>query len=135
MGFRYRKSVKLAPRVRLNFSKHGMSASIGGGGLTYNTRGKITIGIPGSGVSYEVNLKKKKQDNQQRSQSSLNQAPLWGFLGFIGLSTFAGCVAQMSSNPPRSEAKQPNPDDQRPAFVQTSPKDLVRLSLPVPQRD
>lgn len=60
MGLRFRKSVKLAPGVRINFSKSGVSASIGVMGLTYNTRGKITVGIPGSGLSYEVNLKKKK---------------------------------------------------------------------------
>ena len=40
MGFRFRKSIKLAPGVRLNLSKTGVSASAGmpGGGLYYTTR-------------------------------------------------------------------------------------------------
>jgi hypothetical protein len=33
MGFRMRKSIKLAPGVRLNVSKRGVGASIGGGGV------------------------------------------------------------------------------------------------------
>ncbi len=51
MGFRFRKTIKLFPGVRLNFSKSGVSTSIGGPGATINiskrgTRG--TVGIPGT---------------------------------------------------------------------------------------
>ncbi|WP_407933078.1 DUF4236 domain-containing protein, partial [Herbiconiux daphne] len=42
MGFRFRKSVKIMPGVRLNFSKSGMSTSIGGKGATMNFKnGKV----------------------------------------------------------------------------------------------
>ncbi len=59
MGFRFRKSIKLFPGVRLNLSKSGVSASIGRPGTTVNisergTRG--TVGIPGTGISYSENL-------------------------------------------------------------------------------
>ena len=55
MGFRFRKSVKIMPGVRLNVSKTGASLSVGGRGATTNLskRGiKSTFGIPGSGLSY-----------------------------------------------------------------------------------
>ena len=55
MGWRFRKSIKLMPGVRLNLSKTGVSTSIGRPGATVNIRGRRvrgTVGIPGSGVSY-----------------------------------------------------------------------------------
>lgn len=56
MGFRYRKSVKIAPGVRMNFSKSGASVSVGGKGghVTVNSKGETRVGasIPGTGVSY-----------------------------------------------------------------------------------
>jgi hypothetical protein len=55
VGFRFRKSVKIIPGVRLNFSKSGISTSVGGSGATVNfgKRGtRQTIGIPGSGISF-----------------------------------------------------------------------------------
>ena len=56
MGFRFRKSIKIAPGVRLNLSKRGVSSvSVGGKGLTYNINKKgsrTTIGLPGTGMSH-----------------------------------------------------------------------------------
>ena len=55
MGFRFRKSIKLFPGVRLNLSKSGVSTSIGRPGATVNIseRGtRATVGIPGTGLSY-----------------------------------------------------------------------------------
>jgi hypothetical protein len=55
MGFRFRRSVKLFPGLRLNFGKRGVSASIGvrGAHVTYGPTGtRTTIGLPGSGLSY-----------------------------------------------------------------------------------
>jgi Protein of unknown function (DUF4236) len=55
MGIRFRRSFKVAPGVRLNVSKSGISTSIGSKGATVNIgRGKrrVTVGIPGTGVSY-----------------------------------------------------------------------------------
>lgn len=56
MGFRFQRRIKLLPGVRLNVSKSGISTSIGGRGLTYNSRGTVTAGIPGTGLSYRHNL-------------------------------------------------------------------------------
>ena len=55
MGFRFRRSVKIAPGVRLNISKSGFSTTLGGRGATVNlsNRGiRHTVGIPGSGLSF-----------------------------------------------------------------------------------
>ena len=55
MGFRFRRSVKLAPGVRLNFSKSGVSTSVGTRGAHVTLgHGQVreTVGIPGTGLSY-----------------------------------------------------------------------------------
>lgn len=57
MGFfRFRKSFKVLPGVRLNLSKSGTSFSLGPRGSTLNVGGKngprATVGIPGTGLSY-----------------------------------------------------------------------------------
>ena len=59
MGFRFRRSVKIAPGIRLNLSKGGASTSLGGRGATVNVskRGvRGTVGIPGTGMSYSEKL-------------------------------------------------------------------------------
>lgn len=56
MGFRFRKSFKVAPGVRLNVGKKSSSISIGGKGIrtSISTSGKRThtVGIPGTGISH-----------------------------------------------------------------------------------
>jgi hypothetical protein len=55
MGFRFHRSIKLFPGLRLNFGKRGISASIGvrGAHVTYGPTGtRTTVGLPGSGLSY-----------------------------------------------------------------------------------
>jgi hypothetical protein len=65
MGFRFRRSVKLFPGLRLNFGKRGISASIGvrGAHVTYGPTGtRTTIGLPGSGLSYTHLEKPHRKD-------------------------------------------------------------------------
>lgn len=55
MGFRFRRRPRVIPGVWLNLSKSGVSAPIGGRGLTLNLtqRGaRPTVGIPGTGLSW-----------------------------------------------------------------------------------
>lgn len=52
MSFRFRKSVQLFPGVRLNFSRSGVSTTIGvrGAGVTIGPRGTYAnVGLPGTG--------------------------------------------------------------------------------------
>jgi hypothetical protein len=55
MGFRFRRSIKILPGIRLNFGKRGISTSIGvrGAHVTFGKNGtRTTVGLPGSGLSY-----------------------------------------------------------------------------------
>lgn len=94
LGFKVRKSIKLAPGVRLNVGKKSTSISVGTGGLrhTINTSGRktTTVGIPGTGVSYSTTISSKKYKTKEyngyanakrrlseiEKQDMLNQAKL-----------------------------------------------------------
>lgn len=56
MGFRFRKSFKIAPGVRVNLGKKsvGISAGVKGARVSVNSSGRVTksVGIPGTGISY-----------------------------------------------------------------------------------
>ncbi|MEX3930067.1 DUF4236 domain-containing protein [Paraburkholderia sp. BR10936] len=67
MGWGFRKSIKIAPGIRVNLSKNGISTSIGGKGLTYNTRGRVTASIPGTGIRYTHNVNARRTANPVRS--------------------------------------------------------------------
>ncbi|WP_170990104.1 DUF4236 domain-containing protein [Aquamicrobium sp. LC103] len=54
MAFKFRRTLKIAPGVRLNVTHRGASARIGPKGLGYtvnaNGRKHVSAGIPGSGI-------------------------------------------------------------------------------------
>jgi Protein of unknown function (DUF4236) len=55
MGFRFRRSVRILPGVKVNFSGSGASVSLGTRGLHYTIGPKgsrVTAGIPGTGLSW-----------------------------------------------------------------------------------
>ena len=58
MGFRFSRRIRIAPGIRLNLSKSGVSTSIGGRGawLTFGRRPRATISLPGTGLSYSQTL-------------------------------------------------------------------------------
>jgi len=59
MGLRFRRSVKIVPGLRLNFSTGGISATIGPRGASVNlgSRGAfLNLGLPGTGLSYRSQL-------------------------------------------------------------------------------
>ena len=60
MGFRFQRSIRLAPGLRLNLSKSGLSATLGRPGATVNPgrRGvEGSVGLPGTGLSYRSRVK------------------------------------------------------------------------------
>lgn len=67
MGWGFRKSIKIAPGVRLNVSKSGVSTSIGGKGFTYNSRGRVTASVPGTGIRFTQNTRATRTSNPVRS--------------------------------------------------------------------
>lgn len=61
MGFRFRRSIRILPGLRINLSKKGISSiTIGrrGASLNINRRGekRATVGIPGTGLSWQTQL-------------------------------------------------------------------------------
>ena len=62
MGFRFRRSLRLAPGLRLNLGRTGVSATLGRPGASVNlgrqgVRG--TVGLPGTGLSYGTRLDRR----------------------------------------------------------------------------
>lgn len=57
MGFRFQKRIKIAPGIKINLSKSGISTSLGGPGFTHNIghgKRRTTLGIPGTGLSHST---------------------------------------------------------------------------------
>ena len=87
MGFRFFRRVNVAPGIRLNFSKSGISPSFGvrGARITLGRSGiRKTIGIPGTGLFYtEVSGRKARQDHRRRQAESPSQPQHKLDLGFF----------------------------------------------------
>jgi hypothetical protein len=58
VGFRFQRRISLGPFARINLSKSGASLSVGerGAHLTIGRTPRVTVGIPGSGLSYTETL-------------------------------------------------------------------------------
>ena len=72
MGFRFRKSVKLMPGVRLNFSKKGVGVRFGGkyGGVSVGPSGtRYSASIPGTGIYYTEKISSGKSKSKSKSGS------------------------------------------------------------------
>ena len=77
MGFRMRKSIKVAPGVRLNVSKRGVGGSVGLGGARYSVHssGRRTVsahsGVPGVYYQKSVGGKRRKSSEPSQQPESL----------------------------------------------------------------
>lgn len=95
MAMRFRRSVKVAPGVKVNLNKKSMGVTVGTKGAHYsvNSSGTKTssVGIPGTGVSY-VNSSGKKSQNSGGSA----EAPLWPKYTYIILLILAILLAIFS---------------------------------------
>lgn len=97
MGFRFRKSIRLLPGVRLNMSKTGVSASVGRRGMTLNIgrgKAKTTVGIPGTGISYSsTSPTRPVQTFALRASTSEPRRPRGS--AFFGLIKFSLCLVAL----------------------------------------
>ena len=79
MGLRFRKSIKIAPGVRINISKKGLSSlSVGRPGATVNINKKgtrTTLGIPGSGLSHSSYFAHNKPSRKTSSPLRVERHP------------------------------------------------------------
>jgi hypothetical protein len=80
MGFRFRKTIKILPGIKLNLSKSGVSTSIGVKGATVNVKKgratKTTLGIPGTGISYTSHSPTSKPKQADSSHISYDETRL-----------------------------------------------------------
>ncbi|MGL4873469.1 MAG: DUF4236 domain-containing protein, partial [Clostridium sp.] len=71
MGFRMKKSFKIAPGIRMNLGSKSMGISVGTKGCrtSFNSRTGITstVGIPGTGLSYSINNRTAKSKSYIRN--------------------------------------------------------------------
>ena len=60
MGLKFRKSIKIAPGVKVNIGKKSAGVSIGGkyGGISMNTKTgtRARVSAPGTGISYTTKI-------------------------------------------------------------------------------
>lgn len=84
--FRFRRTVRLAKGVRVNVSKTGASLSVGKPGATLNLgrRSRVTVGLPGSGLSYTQPLK--------GGASEPARAAVWAIVLFALLVLLGKCL-------------------------------------------
>jgi hypothetical protein len=64
---RFRKSIKIAPGIKVNVSKSGLSTTVGKRGLSVNAGSKgvyLNTGIPGTGVSSRTKLDTDSLDSE-----------------------------------------------------------------------
>ena len=94
MGWNYRKRIKIAPGVHINFSKRGISTTIGGRGASINIGKKgtyLNTGIPGTGLYNRQKIgggtssRKSDYTYSDASQSNSNDS----LIGCIGVLLFA----------------------------------------------
>ncbi len=77
MGFKMRKSVKIAPGIKLNFGKRGISTTLGKRGASMNIgkRGtRVNFGIKGTGISYSTKIGGKKKAKRSAARTSSRSA-------------------------------------------------------------
>lgn len=80
MAFRFRKSFNFGG-ARVNFSKSGIGASVGGKGCRVTKKAgggtRTTVGIPGTGLSYQEDSKQKSKTKS--AVSAVPASPAYTF--------------------------------------------------------
>jgi hypothetical protein len=114
MAFRFRKSIKIAPGVKVNLGKKGASVSVGKPGATVNvsSRGtRTTVGIPGTGISHSTISKHQGGDDGAPANQG-NGCAAMGCAVFVVIIVIAIVVSAFSriyrSAPPDKQIPKPS---------------------------
>ena len=79
MGFRFHRSVKILPGVKININKKSSSITFGpkGAHYTINSKGKLTttVGLPGTGLSYTTSTQKKHSRTATPTNATAGNKP------------------------------------------------------------
>ena len=97
MPLRFRRTMKVAPGMRLNLTKTGVSARIGtrGVGITTGTSGTtVSAGLPGSGVHVSKKLKKNAAQSHVAASNTGSEPKTkgMGFLGWLSILVIMLCI-------------------------------------------
>ncbi len=104
MAFRFRRTLKVAPGIRLNLTKKGASVRVGprGAGVTMGTSGTtVSAGLPGTGLhtSKKLSHGTRKTPTALRETANPASAPVetpprataqLGFFGWTGVIVWIG---------------------------------------------
>lgn len=90
MALRFRRTMKIAPGLRINLTKKGVSARVGprGAGVTVGTSGStVSAGIPGSGLHVSQKIRKNATQPIEKKPSAVSEpkSPGLGFFGWLGV--------------------------------------------------
>lgn len=141
MGFRFRRSFKIAPGIRVNLNSKSTSVRIGpkGLGYTFSSNGKkrVTASIPGTGISYsEVVSPARRQPavpvQSLQSSGVQRKANLWPWIiGLIGIVIAFNVFGNAGSGANRNAAAVPAPPPPTATALPTfsSPTSTARPSL------
>ena len=77
MGFRFWRRIQIFPGLTLNISKSEISFSLGFRGFKYTFgRGeRLTVGLPGTGLSYTKHHSGNSSSEESPSESQANARP------------------------------------------------------------
>lgn len=104
MGINFRKSIKVAPGVKLNLGKKSAGISIGGkyGGMSFNTKNgtRARVSAPGTGLSYSTKVSSTTATNTSKNSNKssgggclLTCLKGMGILCLLGLLIMFGWIA------------------------------------------
>lgn len=143
MSFRFRRSIKIAPGIRVNLNKNSASVRIGPRGLGYtvSSTGKKTLsaGIPGTGLSYteQISTPQRAQafqqipappdDNRPAHKTSWTPAFIW--LVAIGLALGWCANRDPAPSPTTRSAQPPQRSPNTSVAVQSAPAGAAGSSL------
>lgn len=130
MAFRFRRTLRLFPGLRLNLGKKSASLSFGIKGLkhTVGTRGtRSTVGLPGSGLSYSTESRTHEEAPSRRRYGRWIVAAL--LLAGILLVVMRSAAPPAPSQPrpeavvpvPLPEAARAQPSSVRPPLTSPAP--------------
>jgi hypothetical protein len=129
MGWRFHKSFKILPGIRLNVGKKGISSvSIGPRGAKLNlgqNGAKLTTGIPGTGISYTTRLDKPVGNR-------MTECPFCGHRMRKQWDICPQCKRSLIKENPPPESQQgdngPTIIDTEAHFIDNKPQDLYLLN-------
>ncbi|ABM18394.1 DUF4236 domain-containing protein [Marinobacter nauticus] len=107
MAFRFRRTVKIFPGVRLNLGKRGVSVSAGvrGANVTMGRQGLYgNVGLPGSGLSYREKLLKEGKSGRRSAKAPTTSGqdtalpPVAERIAQVQLNTVSGEIAILDAS-------------------------------------